>query len=52
MSPRNYVVEGRKCEVDWFEFDRREKDNSMKGTNVMCTFQFSRSAEVHEVRLR
>jgi serine/threonine protein kinase len=34
MSPGNWVVEGRKCEADWFELDRREKDDSLKGRTL------------------
>jgi hypothetical protein len=41
MAPRNWVIEGRKCEAEWLELDRREKDESLKGINVEGTFPVS-----------
>jgi hypothetical protein len=48
----NWAVEGTKDEVDWFEHDQREKDDSLKGGKVTGTFPISRGIEVDEVRLR
>jgi hypothetical protein len=52
LGPRNWVVEGRKCDADWLELDRREKNDSLKGKNVTVTFPVSQSVEVYEIRLR
>jgi hypothetical protein len=52
MSPRNWVVEGRKCDAEWVGLDRRENDDSLKGENATGTFPVSRVAEVYEILLR
>jgi hypothetical protein len=40
MNPRNWVVEGRKCEADWLELDRHEKDDSLKGKTRRALSRF------------
>jgi hypothetical protein len=52
MSPQNWVIEGKTCDAEWLELDRREKDDSLKGKNVTGTFPVSRAAEIYEIRLR